>query len=61
MSKVMTKKELVAELKRLGWKHSRGKGWFSPHHKRAFQGISLREAGSLEMLSCEELSSKDLF
>lgn len=49
----MTKREIIAELKRLGWKCKRGV-WSSPHHKRIHQHLSLREAASLEALTALE-------
>ena len=51
----MNKKEIIVALKRAGWGCTKS-GWISPYHKRAFHGISLREAASIEGLeSCENL------
>ena len=54
----LTRRQIIQDLKRLGWKRNRY-GWASPRHKRAFRQCSLREAASLECLrSCEDLSQK---
>lgn len=49
----MTRRQIVRELKRLGWKKDR-RGWASPRHKRQFQQFDLRTAASLECLLARE-------
>lgn len=52
----MTKSEIVKRLKELGWVRKKNM-WYCPWRKRSFQGITLREAASLELLeSTESLS-----
>ena len=51
-----TRKEIISKLKKLGWSVKK-QLWFCPWRKRAFQGVSLREAASLEyILASESLS-----
>ncbi len=49
----MTRRQIIRELKRLGWKKNRH-GWASPRHKRQFQQCDLRTAASLECLLARE-------
>ena len=52
----MTKKQIIQELKRLKWKVKQDR-WYCPWKKTMFQGISLREAASIEcLLALENLS-----
>lgn len=48
-----SKKEIIKELKRLKWK-TKNNHWYCPWRKRLFQGITLREAASLEALTATE-------
>ena len=45
----MTVNEIRTELRRKGWRVSKG-AWACPWRKQAFQRLTLREAASLEAL-----------
>lgn len=53
----MDRGEVIDHLKRVGWTVKQGV-WSSPHFKRRHQQLTLREAATLEGLTCHESLSQ---